>query len=138
LCLTLFCSNQPWDDLSAPVIITFCQVTSFLHSTLFAVALGFFYSPWEDLHLATWAAFTFTTSPNISVEVGQPVAATATTQVKLCIYDKEELVILFCLNKAQFAAAGIKLQNKAQVCQYTCQSAKASPLGCSGNSRCLQ
>ncbi len=40
----------------------------------------------------------------------QPVAAAATTQVKLCPYDEEELHIWFPLIDAQLAAAGIKSQ----------------------------
>jgi hypothetical protein len=79
-----------------------------LRFTLFTVASGFFYSPWEDLHLAAWAAPTFTTLPNLSVEVGQPIVAAATTQVKLCHYGEVELVIWFRLIEAQFAAVGIK------------------------------
>jgi hypothetical protein len=83
----------------------------FLHLTLFAVSARFFYSPWEDLNLTTWAAPTFTTSPNMSLEVGQPVvAAAATTQVKLCPYDEEEPAIWFLI-EAQFTKAGIKTQN---------------------------
>jgi hypothetical protein len=39
-----------------------------------------------------------------------PVAATETTQVKLCPYDEEEPQIWFRLTEAQFAAAGIKSQ----------------------------
>ncbi len=39
-----------------------------------------------------------------------PVAAAATSQVKLCPYDEEEPHIWFCLIEAQFAAAGIKSQ----------------------------
>jgi hypothetical protein len=78
---------------------------------MFPVAASFFCFPWEDLNLTTWAAPTFTTSPNMSLEVGQPVAAIATTQVKLCPYDEEELAIRFHLIKAQFASVGIKTQN---------------------------
>jgi hypothetical protein len=37
-----------------------------------------------------------------------PVAATATSQVKLCPYDEEEPHIWFRLIKAQFAATAIK------------------------------
>jgi hypothetical protein len=40
----------------------------------------------------------------------QPVAATVTSQVKLCPYDEEEPHIWFRLIEAQFAAAGIKSQ----------------------------
>ncbi len=39
-----------------------------------------------------------------------PVAAAATTQVKLCPYDEEEAHIWFRLIEAQFTAAGIKSQ----------------------------
>jgi hypothetical protein len=46
----------------------------------------------------------------MSVEVGQPVTAAAMTQVTLCSYDEKEPAIWFCLIKAQFAAASIKLQ----------------------------
>ncbi len=46
----------------------------------------------------------------MSLEVGQPIAAAAMTQVKLCPYDEEEPAIWFCLIKAQFAVAGIKTQ----------------------------
>ncbi len=46
----------------------------------------------------------------MSVEVGQPVELAATTQIKLCPYDEEELAIWFRLIEAQFAASGIKLQ----------------------------
>ncbi len=74
------------------------------------MALGFLYLPGEVLHLAACVAPTFTTSPNMSVEVGQPVAAAAMTQVKLCPYDEEEPAIWFHLIEAQFAAAGIKSQ----------------------------
>jgi hypothetical protein len=43
-------------------------------------------------------------------DLTSPVAAAATSQVKLCPYDEEELHIWFRLIEAQFAAAGIKLQ----------------------------
>jgi hypothetical protein len=46
----------------------------------------------------------------MSVEGGQPVAAAATTQAKLCPYKEEEPAIWFCLIEAQFALAGIKSQ----------------------------
>jgi hypothetical protein len=39
-----------------------------------------------------------------------PVTAAATTQFKLCPFDVEEPHIWFRLNKAQFAAAGIRSQ----------------------------
>jgi hypothetical protein len=53
------------------------------------VVSGFFYSLWEDPLLAAWAAPAFMTSPKMSVEVGQSIAAAVTTQVKLCPYDEK-------------------------------------------------
>ncbi len=43
-------------------------------------------------------------------DLTSPVAAAATSQVKLCPYDEEEPHIWFRLIEAQFAVAGIKLQ----------------------------
>jgi hypothetical protein len=43
-------------------------------------------------------------------DLTHPVAAAATTQVKLCPYDEEEPHIWFRLIKAQFTAAGIRSQ----------------------------
>ncbi len=43
-------------------------------------------------------------------DLAHPVAAAATTQVKLCPYDEEEPHIWFRLIEAQFAAAGIRSQ----------------------------
>jgi hypothetical protein len=40
----------------------------------------------------------------------QTVAAAATSYVKLCPYNEEELTIWFCLVEAQFASADIKSQ----------------------------
>jgi hypothetical protein len=40
----------------------------------------------------------------------QPVAAAATSQVKLCFYDDKEPHIWLCLIEAQFAVVGIKSQ----------------------------
>ncbi len=43
-------------------------------------------------------------------ENGQTVAVAASSEVKLCPYDEEELAIWFRLIEAQFATAGIKSQ----------------------------
>ncbi len=43
-------------------------------------------------------------------DLTHPVAAAATSQVKLCPYDEEEPHIWFHLIEAQFAAAGIRSQ----------------------------
>jgi hypothetical protein len=51
------------------------------------VASQFFYSSWENLHLAAWAAPIFASSSSMSLEVDQLVVAM--TQVKLCPYDEE-------------------------------------------------
>jgi hypothetical protein len=40
----------------------------------------------------------------------QPIAAAATSQVKLCPYDEEEQHIWFRLMEAQFTTAGIRSQ----------------------------
>ncbi len=49
-------------------------------------------------------------SQNDLVQPVQPVAAAATTRVKLCPYDEEEPYIWFRLIEAQFATAGIRSQ----------------------------
>jgi hypothetical protein len=43
-------------------------------------------------------------------DLTSPVAAAATSQVKLCPYDEEELHIWFCLIEAHFAVEGMKSQ----------------------------
>jgi hypothetical protein len=56
-----------------------------------------------------WTLPTFSDHQNMTREdLTSPVAAAATSQVKLCPYDEEEPHIWFCLIEAQFAAAGIK------------------------------
>jgi hypothetical protein len=47
-----------------------CVIFFSLRLTLYAVAAGSFYLPWEDLHLTAWAAPSFTTSPNMSLDIG--------------------------------------------------------------------
>jgi hypothetical protein len=55
---------------------------------------------------------TFSNLENMTCEyLTSPVAAAATSLVKLCPYDEEEPHIWFRLIEAQFAAAGIKSQN---------------------------
>jgi hypothetical protein len=46
----------------------------------------------------------------MSLEVGQPEAMAAMTQVKLCPYDEEEPAIWFHFIEAQFAKTDIKMQ----------------------------
>ncbi len=43
-------------------------------------------------------------------DLTSPVAAAATSQIKLCPYHEEEPLIWFRLIEAQFAVAGIKLE----------------------------
>jgi hypothetical protein len=70
------------------------------------VASPFLASSWEHLSAVVWAAPSFVLSQNMShSDNGQAVAAAATSLVKLCPYDEEELVIWFCLIEAEFAAA---------------------------------
>jgi hypothetical protein len=57
-------------------------------------------------------------------DLTSPVAAAATSQVKLCPYNEEELHIWFRLIEAQFAASGIK----SQKLKYA-NAAQASPSG---------
>jgi hypothetical protein len=60
------------------------------------VAPQFFSSSLEDLHLAAWAATTFTSSSTMTQEAGQ--LAAATTQVKLCLYNEHEPVYAVEIN----------------------------------------
>jgi hypothetical protein len=59
-------------------------------------------------------------------DLTSPVAAAATSQVKLCPYDEEEPHIWFRLIEAQFAAAGIKSQ-KLKYANALASLNKASP-----------
>jgi hypothetical protein len=70
-----------------------------------------FYSSWDEGLPNLWASPTFSNLANMSCEyLTPPVAAAATSQVKLCPYNEEEPHIWFCLIEAQFTAAGIKSQ----------------------------
>jgi hypothetical protein len=89
-----------------------------LHFCLFCsrepfVCCGFpvpFYS-WEQFPAVAWAAPSFVFSHNMSqFDNGQTAAAAATSQVKLCSYDEEELAVWFRLIEAQFASVYIKSQ----------------------------
>jgi hypothetical protein len=68
------------------------------------VASQFFYSSWENLNLAAWAAPTFASPTNMSLEIGQR------NRSSLISYDEEEPAIWFHLIEAQFSVAGIKSQ----------------------------
>jgi hypothetical protein len=69
-----------------------------------------FIPPWEDMHLTTWAAPTFTTHTQHVFGGWSTRCGSSTTQVKLCPYDEEDPDIWFHLIVAQFAAVGIKTQ----------------------------
>jgi hypothetical protein len=70
-----------------------------------------FCSSWEEYPAHLWILPTFSDPQNKSRDdLTSPVAAAATSQVKLCPYDEEEPHIWFRLIEAQFAAAGIKSQ----------------------------
>ncbi len=67
-----------------------------------------FVSSWNDLS-TIWISPAFSIPSNMSQnDLTHPVAAAATTQVKLCPYEEEEHHIWFRLNEAQFVARGIK------------------------------
>ncbi len=69
------------------------------------------FSPWEQCPAVAWAALSFVFSHNIAQsDNGQTIVAAATSQVKLCPFDEEELAIWFRLIEVQFATAGIKSQ----------------------------
>jgi hypothetical protein len=68
-----------------------------------------FYFSWDECPTNLWALPVFLELPSMAHnDFFQPVAAAATTQVKLCPYNEEEPHIWFRLIKAQFAAAGIE------------------------------
>jgi hypothetical protein len=70
-----------------------------------------FCSSWTDFPASLWILPAFSDPQNMSQnDLTPPVAAAATSQVKLCPYDEEEPHIWFRLIEAQFAAAGIKSQ----------------------------
>jgi hypothetical protein len=65
-----------------------------------------FYSSWDECPTNLWTLLTFSDLANMTREdLTSPVASAATTQVKLCSYDEEELHIWFCLIEAQLASA---------------------------------
>ncbi len=70
-----------------------------------------FCSSWDDSSANLWILPTFSDPQNMNRDdLTFPVAAAATSQVKLCPYDEEEPHIWFRLIEAQFAAAEIKSQ----------------------------
>jgi hypothetical protein len=74
-----------------------------------------FYSSWDECPTNLWTLPTFSDLASMTHEdFTPPVAASATSQIKLCPYDEEELHIWFRLIEAKFVAAGIK----SQKCKY--------------------
>ncbi len=72
----------------------------------------FLLSSWEQFPAIAWVAPSFVFSHNMSQsDNGQTVAVAATSQVKLCPYDEEELAIWFRLIEAQFATAASNHKN---------------------------
>jgi hypothetical protein len=70
-----------------------------------------FFSLWDEGLSTLCISPVFSVSPNMSQnDLDQPVAAAATTQVKLSPYDEGEPHIWFRLIETQFAMAGIKSQ----------------------------
>jgi ABC-type Zn uptake system ZnuABC Zn-binding protein ZnuA len=72
-----------------------------------------FYPLWDECPTNLWTLPTFSDLENWTREdLASPVAAAATSQVKLCPYDEEEPHIWFRLIEAQIAAAEIKSQKR--------------------------
>jgi ABC-type Zn uptake system ZnuABC Zn-binding protein ZnuA len=68
-----------------------------------------FYSSWDECPTNLWTLPAYSEFSNMTQDnLTTPVAAAATTQVKLCPYDEEDPHIWFRLIEAQFAAAGIR------------------------------
>jgi hypothetical protein len=66
-----------------------------------------FFSSWDEGLSTLWIPPAFSVLSNMSQNnLVQPIAAAATSQVKLRPYDEEEPHIWFHLIEAQFAAAG--------------------------------
>jgi hypothetical protein len=105
--LTFLCvAFQPIDFCSIPNLSHLRHLSILLHCSGFQ-----FFSSWDEGLPNIWALPTFSNLANMSREyLTHPVAAAATSQVKLCPYDEEEPDIWFRLIEALFAAAGIKSQ----------------------------
>ncbi len=94
---TFFCFNPWW-------LSHFC---TFVFSTVATT----FYSSWDKCPSNLWTLHALSEiSTKTHDDLTHPVAAAATTQVKLCPYDKEEPHIWFSLIEAQFTVAGIRSQ----------------------------
>jgi hypothetical protein len=96
-------------------MVLFQTCHTFVNLSILLPYSGFFfsifYSSWDEGLPNLWALPIFSNLANMSCEdLTHPVAAAATSQVKLCPYDEEEPHIWFRLIEAQFAAAGIKSQ----------------------------
>jgi hypothetical protein len=92
------------------------------------VASNFYFS-WDECPTNLWTLPTFSDLANMTREdLTSPVAAAATSQVKLCPYDEEEPHIWFRLIKARLVAAGIKSQ-KLKYANTLASLSQASPLG---------
>jgi hypothetical protein len=71
-----------------------------------------FCSSWDESPTNFWTLPVFSDFLNMALnDLVQPIAAAVISLVKLCPYDEEEPHIWFHLIEAQFAAAGIRLQN---------------------------
>jgi hypothetical protein len=89
---------------SLPRLTCFCAQFCPTVATIFC-------SSWGECPTTLWTVPAFSKPPIITREdLTHPVAAAATTQVELCLYDEEEPHIWFCLIEAQFTAAGIRYQ----------------------------
>ncbi len=106
--LTFLCVSH--SNLLIFVLSQTCH--TFVSSSILLPYSGFhFYSLWDECLTNLWTLPAFSDLANMTHEdLTSPVAAAATSQVKLCPYHEEVPHIWFHLIKAQFAAAGIKSQ----------------------------
>jgi hypothetical protein len=94
------------------IFVLFQTCHTFVSSSILLPYSGFqFYSSWDECPTNLWTLPAFSDLANMTREdLTSLVAAAATSQVKLCPYDEEELHIWFRLIEVQFAVAGIKSQ----------------------------
>jgi hypothetical protein len=109
------CSNFCVSHSNLPLDFLFCfnpATPSSMRPFFCPTVASNFYSSWDSAHLTFGPGLLILKLVlNMSCDdLTTPVAAAATAQVKLCPYNEEEPHIWFRLIKAQFAAAGNKLQ----------------------------
>ncbi len=94
------------------IFVLFQTCHTFVNSSILLPFSGFqFLFFMGECSTNLWTSPIFSDLANMTREdLTTPVAAAATSQVKLCPYDEEEPHLWYCLIETQFAAAGIKSQ----------------------------